>query len=256
VERSTRRVPPGGPAQAPDGRTGQARGGRPERDAGSGERPPDGRTERGRQTREKIADAMLSLLDEGHTQFPADRVAERAGVSRRLVFHHFADMAQLADTAIARRLDQLAAQIRPLPTDGPRDVRVAALTEQRARILEWITPARLTMMRMEELSERVDEATRHVMRFARQRLAEVFAPELDPLPPARRTALLDGLDGAASWGIWYHWRSGGLDEETARAAMATTVHALLATTDSDAVRRGHRTGAASAEVRSVATPEP
>lgn len=192
---------------------------------------PDGRTERGRQTREKIADAMLSLLDEGETQFPADRVAERAGVSRRLVFHHFADMAQLQDTAVARRLDQLAAQIQPLPTDGPREARVAALVEQRARVLEWITPSRRTMMRIERPSERVEEAVRHVMDFARRRLADVFAVELDRLPGERRTDLLNGLDAVTTWGAWYHWRSSGLDPQAARRTMETTVHALLAVTD-------------------------
>ncbi|MEU4878709.1 TetR/AcrR family transcriptional regulator [Streptomyces sp. NPDC021608] len=195
------------------------------------DRVPDGRTERGRQTREKIADAMLSLLDEGESHFPADRVAERAGVSRRLVFHHFADMSQLADTAIARRLDQLAAQIRPLPVDGPRAGRVTALVEQRARILEWITPARLAMLRLEHPSERVDEATRHVLDFARRRLEEVFAQELTRLPEGRGADLLNGLDAVTTWGAWYHWRSSGLDVESAARAMETSVHALLAVTD-------------------------
>ncbi|MEU6709214.1 TetR/AcrR family transcriptional regulator [Streptomyces wuyuanensis] len=193
--------------------------------------PRDGRTERGRQTREKIADAMLSLLDDGETQFPADRVAERAGVSRRLVFHHFADMGQLQDTAIARRLDQLAARIGPLPTEGPRETRVAALVEQRARILEWITPARLTMMRLENPTERVEFATRQVLDFARRRLAEVFAEELDRLPGDRRADLLNGLDAVTTWGAWYHWRSSGLDLDAARRTMEATVHALLAVTD-------------------------
>src|SRR5690348_12328349 len=86
-------------------------------------RAVDGRTERGRQTRERIADAMLALLEEGETKFVAERIAERAGVSRRLVFHHFEDMAQLADAAITRRFDQLTSQVRPLPTEGPLEVR-------------------------------------------------------------------------------------------------------------------------------------
>ncbi|SDN37483.1 TetR/AcrR family transcriptional regulator [Streptomyces wuyuanensis] len=199
---------------------------------GTGGGPPrDGRTERGRRTREKIADAMLSLLDDGETQFPADRVAERAGVSRRLVFHHFADMGQLQDTAIARRLDQLAARIGPLPAEGSRETRVAALVEQRARILEWITPARLTMMRLENPTERVEFATRQVLDFARRRLAEVFAEELDRLPGERRADLLNGLDAVTTWGAWYHWRSSGLDQDAARRTMEATVHALLAVTD-------------------------
>ncbi|MFE5763471.1 TetR/AcrR family transcriptional regulator [Streptomyces sp. NPDC056492] len=195
------------------------------------ERRTDGRAERSRQSRVKIADAVLSLLDEGESHFPADRVAERAGVSRRLVFHHYADMSQLVETAITRRLEQLMEQTRPLPTDGPRAVRVAALTEQRARILEWITPAQLTLMRLEQNGDRIREVTRQVLDFARGRLAEVFAIELDRLPAERRTEVLHGLDAVTTWGAWYHWRSSGLDAEAATRTMATAVHALLAGTD-------------------------
>ncbi|MER7765850.1 TetR/AcrR family transcriptional regulator [Kitasatospora sp. NPDC096140] len=195
---------------------------------------PDGRTERGRQTREKIADAVLSLLDENQAHFPADKVAERAGVSRRLVFHHFADMAELAEVAVNRRLEQLAAQIRPLPTEGPREVRVAALTEQRARILEGVTPARLAIMRLENPSPRVQEAVRQMLDFARLRLTQVFAAELDPLPEPARTDLLNGLDAATTWSTWHHWRGCGLDVGQARHTMAATVHTLLAGADAGA----------------------
>ncbi|MFE5944117.1 TetR/AcrR family transcriptional regulator [Streptomyces sp. NPDC056480] len=191
----------------------------------------DGRTERGRQTRERIADALLALLDEGMTEFPADRVAEYAGVSRRSVFHHFADMAQLVDTAITRRLEQLAAQIRPLSTEGPREARVAALVEQRSRILEWITPARLAMIRMDNPSERIRQVTADAFRDARERLEAVLAEELERLPARQRRDLADGLDAVTTWGAWHHWRSTGLDAEQARHAMEATVLNLLAAAD-------------------------
>lgn len=194
---------------------------------------PDGRTQRGQRTREKIADALLSLLDDGEAHFPADRVAERAGVSRRLVFHHFDDMPQLVETAVARRMSELKSQIRPLPTTGPRHVRVAALVEQRARILEWITPARLTMMRLENPSEHVEAAQREMLALARRRLAEVFAPELDPLPEPRRTDLLNSLDVVTTWTAWHHWRTTGLDVPAARHAMEAAVSALLASARED-----------------------
>ncbi|WCD90790.1 hypothetical protein KPP03845_107219 [Streptomyces xanthophaeus] len=203
----------------------------PARRARTDERAADGRAERGRQTRVKIAEAVLSLLDDGESHFPAERVAERAGVSRRLVFHHYADLSQLVETAIARRLEQLMEQIRPLPADGPRAARVAALTEQRARILEWITPAQLALMRLETPRERVDEVTRQVLDFARARLAEVFAEELGRLPAARRAEVLHGLDAVTTWGAWYHWRSSGLSIAAATRTMETAVHALLATAD-------------------------
>ncbi|MFJ4671522.1 TetR/AcrR family transcriptional regulator [Kitasatospora purpeofusca] len=188
---------------------------------------PDGRTERGRRTRERIADAMLSLIDENQAHFPADKVAERAGVSRRPVFHHFADMAELAEVAVDRRLEQLAGQIRPLPTDGPRDPPAAALAEQRARILEGVTPARLAIMRLENLSPRIQEAVQQMLDFARLRLTQVFAAELDPLPEPARTDLLNGLDAVTTWSAWYHWRTSGLTQDQARGAMAATVHTLL-----------------------------
>ncbi|WP_369776986.1 TetR/AcrR family transcriptional regulator [Streptomyces sp. R33] len=192
---------------------------------------PDGRTERGRQTREKIAAALLALLDEGMTDFPADRVAQSAGVSRRSVFHHFDDMAQLVDTAITRRLEQLAEQIRPLPTEGPRAARVAALVEQRARILEWITPARLAMIRMDHPSERIRQVTEEAFADARRRMEAVLAEELDLLSGRRRTDLVHGLDAVTTWGAWHHWRSTGLDPEEARHAMEATVLSLLASAD-------------------------
>ncbi|MFJ3830570.1 TetR/AcrR family transcriptional regulator [Streptomyces sp. NPDC090046] len=197
----------------------------------SEERGTDGRAERGRQSRVKIAEAVLSLLDEGESTFPAERVAERAGVSRRLVFHHFADMSELVETAITRRLEQLIEQIRPLPTTGPRTTRVAALTEQRVRILEWITPAQLTLMRLATPGDRVTEVTREVLDLARARLAEIFAEELERLPAARGSQVLHALDAVTTWGAWYHWRSSGLSAEAAARTMETAVHALLATTD-------------------------
>ncbi|MFD7631216.1 TetR/AcrR family transcriptional regulator [Streptomyces sp. NPDC059851] len=191
----------------------------------------DGRTERGRQTREKIADALLALLDEGATEFPAEKVAAYAGVSRRSVFHHFADMAQLVDTAITRRLEQLAEQIRPLPTTGPRSVRVAALAEQRARILEWITPARKAVMRMDHPSPRIQQTIDEAFADARTRLEAVLAQELDALTGQRRSDLVDGLDAVTTWGAWHHWRSTGLTPDQARHAMEATVLNLLASID-------------------------
>ena len=42
--------------------------------------------------RASIADALFSLLDEGELQPTATRIAERAGISLRLIYHHFGDL--------------------------------------------------------------------------------------------------------------------------------------------------------------------
>ncbi len=52
----------------------------------------DGRIARGERTRRKVAEALISLLEEGDTQPTAKLIAQRADVSLRLVFHHFEDM--------------------------------------------------------------------------------------------------------------------------------------------------------------------
>jgi AcrR family transcriptional regulator len=219
-EESMRNSPPPARPDQPTGGRGVARPG-----------SPDGRTERGRQTRERIADAMLALLEEGETKFVAERIAERAGVSRRLVFHHYEDLSQLADAAITRRFEQLTAQVQPLPTQGPREVRVAALAEQRARILEWITPTRIAITRLDSPSERIHQLVRQTLEFARIRLAEVFAAELDPLPADRRTDLVNALDAVTTWSAWHHWRTLGLSPDQARHTMEAAVHALLRSAD-------------------------
>ncbi|MGW6260535.1 TetR/AcrR family transcriptional regulator [Streptomyces sp. NPDC055085] len=192
----------------------------------------DGRLERGRLTRMRIADAVLSLLDEGEAHLPAEKVAERAGVSRRLVFHHFDDMPQLVDVAVERRLKKLTEQIRPLSRSGTRQARIAALCEQRVRILEWMTPAQLAVMRIDYLpSERIQEATREVLDLARRNLYEMFAVEVDTLTEGHRNQLIDAMHTMTTWGAWYHWRMVGLDGPAARKAMESGLQILLETVD-------------------------
>ena len=55
----------------------------------------DGRVARGQRTRRNVAEAMMDLLREGDPEPTAKAVAERAEVSLRLVFHHFAEMDDL-----------------------------------------------------------------------------------------------------------------------------------------------------------------
>src|SRR5271154_3298707 len=55
----------------------------------------DGRVARGQRTRRSVAEALMDLLREGDPDPTAKAVAQRAGVSLPLVFHHFADMDDL-----------------------------------------------------------------------------------------------------------------------------------------------------------------
>ena len=70
----------------------------------------DGRLARSARTRHAVVDALLDLLGEGDLRPTAARIAERAGVSLRLVFHHFDDV----DAIYNELADRQAERVKPL----------------------------------------------------------------------------------------------------------------------------------------------
>ena len=60
----------------------------------------DGRQSRTARSRLAICEACLDLVQEGALQPSADQIAERAGLSRRSIFNHFADLAELYDAVV------------------------------------------------------------------------------------------------------------------------------------------------------------
>ena len=64
----------------------------------------DGRVARGQRTRRNVAEALMELLREGDQEPTARAVAQRAGVSLRLVFHHFTEMDDLYHYVAALQL--------------------------------------------------------------------------------------------------------------------------------------------------------
>jgi len=64
----------------------------------------DGRVARGQRTRRNVAEALMELLREGDQEPTARAVAQQAGVSLRLVFHHFTEMDDLYHFVAALQL--------------------------------------------------------------------------------------------------------------------------------------------------------
>src|SRR5579863_4008492 len=102
----------------------------------------DGRLARSARARNAIVEAILDLLNEGELQPGAQRIAARAGVSLRLVFHHFADLEALFGAAADLQTQRLLALLTPIPPEGPLDERLATFVDQRVRLLEAISPVR------------------------------------------------------------------------------------------------------------------
>ncbi|MFF3013810.1 TetR/AcrR family transcriptional regulator [Streptomyces sp. NPDC057939] len=188
----------------------------------------DGRVERGRQTRARIINAVFELGEEGETAPTVARIAARAGTSARLVHHHFGSVEEIIDQAIDQRLHELIARQPELPVSGPLRPRVTALVAARADALEWITPLRLTTVRLEQHSERLRQCRDTALGVARAQLEAVFAAELAAQPEDRRALLLAALETSTSWEAWHHLRFTRTPEE-ARQVMVLMVEALLAT---------------------------
>ncbi|HEY8173588.1 MAG TPA: TetR/AcrR family transcriptional regulator [Dehalococcoidia bacterium] len=188
----------------------------------------DGRAERSERTRAAVVEALLSLIDEGVLRPTAPRIAERAGVSLRTVFHHYEDMEALFATAADMQLKRIMALAAPLPRDGALEDRIDALAMSRSRLHEAVSPVRRAALLVEHESPTIAERLRWVRDLGRRELARVFEIELAAREPTDRRELLEALTAATSWSCWEALRTHqGLTLPAARRAMARTVRALL-----------------------------
>lgn len=211
--------------QAPSRHASQATGARAARSAGRGQ----GETPRarGERTRERVADALITLLQQGQVPPTARAVAARAGVSVRLVFHHFEDMDALYRKVVALQFARHWQQVRETPPDLPLEERIERTVAARAKLFDAVREvrraARAASIRRPEIAARLEESDG----LARKWLEGTFAPELAAAGRQRRE-LLAALDAAASWESWDRMRrSGGLSAAAARRSMARALHGLL-----------------------------
>lgn len=170
---------------------------------------------------------MLALLEEGDLRPTAGRVAERAGISERLIYHHFRDLEDLLGEVASRQASRVEQRWSPVDPQLPLSDRVASVARQRANLLEWLTPIRQASMLHEPFSPRLRETRAEMGRAWRDRLAAVFATELEPLDARERREALASLDATTSWGHWEALRSGGLSKQAAQRCLARTLLAIL-----------------------------
>jgi AcrR family transcriptional regulator len=192
------------------------------------ERRGDGRTARAERTRESVVDGLLALIEEGDLAPTAQRIAERAGVSQRSIYQHFADIESLYRAASARQLERVMALHEPIPPALPTAERVERFVAQRARRLEAITPIRRAALLQEHASPELRASRDRFMALGRDQVKALFAPELDRADPAERRTLLAALHAAGSWNSWDWSRTSGLSVDAAAQVMQMTLLALLA----------------------------
>jgi TetR/AcrR family transcriptional regulator of autoinduction and epiphytic fitness len=186
------------------------------------------RSARAERSRAAIADAALELLRDGQLRPTASQVAERAGISERLIYHHFTDLEELFQVVATRQVAALQERQPPVLVRGPLDARVNAIVDARADVNEWITPVRRASGLREPFSETL-AANRALLNAGnRRQVGDVFATELAGRPAADGDELLAALDLALSWPAWDSLRAQGSSVEQARRVVERTVRALLA----------------------------
>ena len=191
--------------------------------------PADGRSARALRTREAIVDATIALVEEGDLRPTAPRIAERAGVSVRSVFQHFDDLPSLHIAVTERIAQRMAALVVPIDPDMPFDRRLRRFGDQRARLLEVLTPFRVAANVHGAFAPEIRQAVQAGSAFLRAEVERVFGPELRRLPPASRAEVADALAAAASWGTWDTLRvEWDHDPARARAVLTRLVRAVLA----------------------------
>jgi AcrR family transcriptional regulator len=165
----------------------------------------DGRVRRGERNREAIADAVLALLEDGEVRPAARDIAERAGVSVRSVFQHFADLETLYSVVVDRQFRhvQELASVEGIDPAESFDDRVRAFVEQRAAFYEQVSSIRRAAVAAAPSSTTLQEALALVAAQHARDVAAVFATELRGADgPDRRSALVL----VTSWETWERLR--------------------------------------------------
>lgn len=197
----------------------------------------DGRVARGQRTRRSVGEALMELLHAGDLDPTAKAVAKRAGVSLRLVFHHFADMDDLYQFVAALQLRRQWADMPELSPKLTLSTRIERTVAHRAAFFEEIAPVRRALASRALSSAGVRQAVRAADRLLLDDLKATFAPELEGLPGVARAEYLGALDTCTSWETWERLRTtSGVQVRSARRVMSLMVEAVLADSEDDGRR--------------------
>jgi AcrR family transcriptional regulator len=191
----------------------------------------DGRQSRTARSRLAICEACLDLVQEGALQPSADQVAERAGVSRRSIFNHFADLAELYDAVVEVGMQRCAPLLETISADEPAARRVEHLVAVRSTFLEAAAPFTRALTAQALVGPATDQAqrvSRDALRLQHREVERLFERELLGLPATDRAEVLEAISAALSPLHWeYLRRSRGNSISRARAILQRTLRAVL-----------------------------
>jgi TetR/AcrR family transcriptional regulator of autoinduction and epiphytic fitness len=199
--------------------------------ASAGTQAPDGRQRRTARSRRAICEACLDLVQEGVLRPSAEQVADRAGLSRRSIFNHWSDLAELYDAVVEVGLQRCAPLLEEVSGHEPLATRVDHLVRVRSRFLEATAAFTRALTAQALVGPARDQAIRVSqagLRRQHREVERVFGRELRDLAAGERAEVLEALSAALSPLQWeYLRRSRGNSIARARAVLKRTLIAIL-----------------------------
>lgn len=191
----------------------------------------DGRQSRTARSRRAICDACLDLVQEGVLQPGADQIADRAGLSRRSIFNHFADLGELYDAVVEAGMQRYAPLLEDIPEWEPPALRVERLVHARSRFLEATSAFTRALTAQSLVGPAADQAlrvSRYAVRLQHRQVERLFQGDLRGLSPSERAEILEAMSAAMSPLQWmYLRRNRGSSVPRARAVIQRTLTSLL-----------------------------
>lgn len=191
----------------------------------------NGRQSRTARSRRAICEACLDLVQEGALQPSADEIAERAGLSRRSIFNHFADLAELYDAVVEAGMQRYAPLLVEISEQGPVAGRVESLVQVRSKFLEATAAFTRALTAQALVGPAADQALRvskNALRRQHQEVERLFRRELAGLSAPERAEVLEAMSAAMAPLLWESLRrSRGNSLSRARAVMKRTLTSIL-----------------------------
>ena len=183
----------------------------------------DGRRRRSEQSRDRIVDAVMALVAEGHVTPSAENVAARAGVGLRSVFRHFKDMESLYAEIWLRNVRVYAAALLPYVSADWRG-KLDEMIERRAGIYEQLLPFKRAGDVHIHKSPTLAVNQKAVSRVLRERLAQTL-----PAAIAGKPLVFEAINMLLSFECWQLLRlEQQLDPAMARQLIGNQISLITA----------------------------
>ena len=177
----------------------------------------DGRRARSERSQAALIDALLELLRESGDVPSSRQIAEAAGVTQRTLFNHFEHLGQLFAAAQEDQIRRVMDALPAVGPEGPLADRLDRYVTGMCAVLEENAPIYwIASTRAHDVAD-VSEMNRVSRVLGRAMVERAFSPELDPLDPETRRAVLDAVElslSAIAWHLRRDMQQLSVDEAT------------------------------------------